>query len=251
MHCDGTVSFLTDYAYWCFAEWEEQIVAAGGGAYRHWREAMTRGFEHTGSRLWFSTPQNVALTLGRFGRMNHAWSQCRQCEPVNWVVSRNLFSNFNPIFNFIPVEQHLWGVSPPPLLRSHHCQQVFSLQTFLESLHISDKTCHQTATYTRCFLIFLLFLSKKHIPKKQQFRQHKPNISWFYQKNISKKQQNLAANTAANHHLFERKDVSRLVAVVFPMAPKMGFVEVVHKPDKNLALVFQGVRLMLLSIWDV
>lgn len=64
MHCDGTVSFFTDYAYWCFAEWEEQIVAAGGGAYRHWREAMTRGFEHTGSRLWFSTPQNVALTLG-------------------------------------------------------------------------------------------------------------------------------------------------------------------------------------------
>eukprot|EP00434_Breviolum_minutum_P040236 symbB.v1.2.035749.t1/scaffold4888.1/size33416/1 len=42
-------------------KWEEQIVAAGGGAYRHWREAMTRGFEHTGSRLWFSTPQNVAL----------------------------------------------------------------------------------------------------------------------------------------------------------------------------------------------
>ena len=47
-------------------EREEHIVA-GGGAYRHWREAMTHGFEHTGSRLWFSTPQNVALTLGRLG----------------------------------------------------------------------------------------------------------------------------------------------------------------------------------------
>jgi hypothetical protein len=38
---------------------------AGGGAYRHWREPMTHGFEHTGSRLWFSIPKNVALTLGQ------------------------------------------------------------------------------------------------------------------------------------------------------------------------------------------
>lgn len=31
-----------------------------------------------------------------------------------------------------------------------------------------------------------------------------------------------------------RTDVHRLVAVVFPMTPKMGFVEVIHKPDKFL-----------------
>ena len=43
---------------------QERIIA-GGGAYRHWREAMTRGFELTGSRLWFSTPRNVALRLGQ------------------------------------------------------------------------------------------------------------------------------------------------------------------------------------------
>ncbi|CAL1136860.1 unnamed protein product, partial [Cladocopium goreaui] len=36
-------------------------IIAGGGAYRHWREPMTHGFEHTGSRLWFSIPKNVAL----------------------------------------------------------------------------------------------------------------------------------------------------------------------------------------------
>ena len=30
------------------------------------------------------------------------------------------------------------------------------------------------------------------------------------------------------------KDLRRLVAVVFPLAPPVGFIEVIHKPDKPL-----------------
>ena len=37
-----------------------------------------------------------------------------------------------------------------------------------------------------------------------------------------------------------RKELSCLVAVVFPMTPNMGFVEVVHKPDKCLGGDFVG-----------
>eukprot|EP00913_Durusdinium_trenchii_P023048 g21641.t1 len=42
-----------------------ELIAKGGGAYRHWREVITRGFEHTSSRLWFSLPKDVALNLFR------------------------------------------------------------------------------------------------------------------------------------------------------------------------------------------
>ena len=39
-------------------------------------------------------------------------------------------------------------------------------------------------------------------------------------------------------HPSPRRDLSRLVAVVYPLAPKMGYIEVVHKPNKTLWLCF-------------
>ena len=55
-------------------------IIAGGGAYRHWREPMTHGFEHTGSRLWFSIPKNVALTLGQTA--NRLIGSCDQYRDI-------------------------------------------------------------------------------------------------------------------------------------------------------------------------
>lgn len=42
----------------------QEQVAKGDGSFGHWREPMERGFEHTASRLRFSTPGNVPLQLG-------------------------------------------------------------------------------------------------------------------------------------------------------------------------------------------
>ncbi|CAJ1402398.1 unnamed protein product [Effrenium voratum] len=39
----------------------QEQVAKGDGSFGHWREPMERGFEHTASRLRFSTPGNVPL----------------------------------------------------------------------------------------------------------------------------------------------------------------------------------------------
>ena len=34
-----------------------------------------------------------------------------------------------------------------------------------------------------------------------------------------------------------RKEISQLRAVVFPLSPRMGFVEFVHKPNKKLSQI--------------